>query len=103
MARAEHGHTIAAWTTVLIALAGIFIGALGVVLLNWPLFWIGGVGVIVLGLVVGKVLQMMGLGKAAAEAPVGAPDEREPAGAAADDEQAAEQDEASVGAGDDSR
>jgi hypothetical protein len=27
------------------------------------LFWIGGVGVIVLGLIVGKVMQMMGLGK----------------------------------------
>jgi hypothetical protein len=34
-----------------------------VAVLNWPLFWIGGVGVIVLGLIVGKVMQMMGLGK----------------------------------------
>jgi uncharacterized YccA/Bax inhibitor family protein len=61
--RADHGHTLAAWTTVLIIVAGIFLGAVAVVLLNWPLFW-AGVGVIVLGGVVGKVMQMMGLGKA---------------------------------------
>jgi hypothetical protein len=48
---------------VLNILAGIFIGAFAVAVLNWPLFWIGGVGVIVLGLIVGKVMQMMGLGK----------------------------------------
>ena len=61
--RHNHGHTPAAWTAVLIILAGIFIGAFAVAVLNWPLFWIGGVGVIVLGLIVGKVMQMMGLGK----------------------------------------
>lgn len=61
--RHEHGHTPAAWTAVLIILAGIFIGAFAVAVLNWPLFWIGGVAVIILGLVVGKVMQMMGLGK----------------------------------------
>lgn len=61
--RHEHGHTPAAWTAVLIILAGIFIGAFAVAVLNWPLFWIGGVGVIVLGLIVGKVMQMMGMGQ----------------------------------------
>lgn len=61
--RHEHGHTPAMWTAVLIILAGIFIGAFAVAVLNWPLFWIGGVGLIVLGLIVGKVMQMMGLGK----------------------------------------
>lgn len=60
--RADHGHTTAAWTTVLIILAGIFLGAFAVVLLNWPLFYIS-LGVIVLGGIVGKVLQMAGLGK----------------------------------------
>jgi hypothetical protein len=60
--RVEHGHTTAAWTTVLIILAGIFLGAVAVVLLNWPLFYIS-LGVIVLGGIVGKVLQMAGLGK----------------------------------------
>lgn len=60
--RADHGHTTAAWTTVLIILAGIFLGAVAVVLLNWPLFYIS-LGIIVLGGVVGKVLQMAGLGR----------------------------------------
>lgn len=60
--RADHGHTTAAWTTVLIILAGIFLGAVAVVLLNWPLFYLS-LGVIVLGGIVGKVLQMAGLGK----------------------------------------
>ena len=64
--RHDHGHTPAAWTAVLIILAGIFIGAFAVAVLNWPLFWIG-VGVIALGLIVGKVMQMMGLGKPAEE------------------------------------
>ena len=65
--RADHGHTTAAWTTVLIILAGIFLGAVAVVLLNWPLFYIS-LGVIALGGVVGKVLQMAGLGKSRPEA-----------------------------------
>lgn len=65
--RADHGHTTAAWTTVLIILAGIFLGAVAVVLLNWPMFYIS-LGVIVLGGVVGKVLQMAGLGKSRPEA-----------------------------------
>ncbi|HEX6233330.1 MAG TPA: HGxxPAAW family protein [Jiangellaceae bacterium] len=67
--RHDHGHTPAAWTAVLIILVGIFIGAFAVAVLNWPLFWIGGVGVIVLGLIVGKVMQMMGLGKPPEEQP----------------------------------
>lgn len=65
--RVDHGHTTAAWTTVLIILAGVFLGAFAVVLLNWPLFYIS-LGVIVLGGIVGKVLQMAGLGKKPPEA-----------------------------------
>jgi hypothetical protein len=34
-----------------------------VIQLNWPLFWIGGVGLVVLGAIVGKVMQMMGMGQ----------------------------------------
>jgi uncharacterized YccA/Bax inhibitor family protein len=64
--RADHGHTTAAWTTVLIILAGIFLGAFAVIIPNWTLFW-ASVGVIVLGGVVGKVLQMAGLGKSRPE------------------------------------
>jgi hypothetical protein len=39
------------------------VGAIAVILLNWPLFWIGGVGVVILGAIVGKVMQMMGMGR----------------------------------------
>lgn len=65
--RQDHGHTTAAWTAVSIILVGIFIGAFAVAMLNWVLFWVGA-GVIVLGLLVGKVMQMMGLGKPPVEA-----------------------------------
>ncbi|MGH8773635.1 MAG: HGxxPAAW family protein [Jiangellaceae bacterium] len=59
----EHGNTPAAWTAVIIMTVGFGIGAVAVILLNWPLFWIGGVGVVVAGAIVGKVMQMMGLGQ----------------------------------------
>lgn len=62
MASRDHGHTPAAWTAVLIILAGIFVGAFAAAVLNWTLFWVGA-GVILLGLIVGKVMQMMGMGK----------------------------------------
>ncbi|RIQ32464.1 HGxxPAAW family protein [Jiangella rhizosphaerae] len=63
MAHNEHGHTPAAWTTVILILAGFVVGAIAVILLNWPLFWIGGVGLVVVGGIVGKIMQMMGLGQ----------------------------------------
>jgi hypothetical protein len=59
----DHGNTPAAWTAVIIMIIGFLIGAIAVMLLNWPLFWIGGVGVVVVGAVVGKVMQMMGMGR----------------------------------------
>lgn len=61
MASRDHGHTPAAWTAVLIVLAGFFVGAFAVAVLNWTVFWVG-VGIIVLGVIVGKVMQMMGMG-----------------------------------------
>lgn len=58
----NHGHTTAAWTTTILVIAGFTAGALGlVVAIDW-LFW-GGVAVTVLGLLVGKVLQVMGHGQ----------------------------------------
>ncbi len=69
----QHGHTPAAWTAVLITLIGFFVGALAVALLNWPLFWFGGVALIVLGPIVGKIMQMMGMGKEP-EVPARTPD-----------------------------
>jgi len=59
----DHGNTPAAWTAVIIMIIGFVVGASAVILLNWPLFWIGGVGVVVLGAIVGKVMQMMGMGQ----------------------------------------
>ena len=63
MAHNEHGHTPAAWTTVILILAGFVVGCIAVILLNWPLFWIGGVGLVVAAGIVGKIMQMMGLGQ----------------------------------------
>ncbi len=59
----DHGNTPAAWTTVVIITIAFVIGTLGIMLANWTMFWIG-VAVLVIGAVVGKVLSMMGFGKA---------------------------------------
>lgn len=72
MAYNSHGHTTAAWTTVFLIFAGFVVGGIGVIAGNWVLFWAGGVGVVVLALIVGKVMQMMGMGqlpRPGAEAP----------------------------------
>jgi len=61
--RNEHGNTAAGWTAVTIMVIGFAVGAVAVIQLNWPLFWIGGVGLVVLGAIVGKVMQMMGMGQ----------------------------------------
>lgn len=60
----DHGNTPAAWTAVAIIIVAFLVGAYAVLTANWPLFWIGGVGLTVLGAVVGKVMSMMGMGKA---------------------------------------
>ena len=58
----NHGHTTAAWTTTILVIAGFLATAFGMILtIDW-LFW-GGVVVTVLGLLVGKVLQVMGHGQ----------------------------------------
>ena len=63
---AHHGSTPAAWTGVMIVLAGFVIGGLGLVLESWLLFWVG-VACAPLGALVGYVLGKSGLG---AEVPV---------------------------------
>lgn len=80
MAHNEHGHTPAAWTTVILILAGFVVGCIAVILLNWPLFWIGGVGLVVVAGIVGKIMQMMGLGQRDPQA-----GHREPAAATGED------------------
>ena len=57
----SHGSTPAAWTAVTIIMVAFLIGGVGVVAaLPW-LFW-AGVALVVVGIVVGKVMQMMGMG-----------------------------------------
>jgi hypothetical protein len=63
MAYNSHGHTPAAWTTVFLIFAAFVVAGIAVIALNWPLFWLGGVGLLVLAGVVGKSMQMMGLGQ----------------------------------------
>lgn len=60
----DHGSTPAAWTAVLIITIAFTVGTLAVVLGNWPMFWVG-VGLVVLGAVVGRIMRAMGLGKRA--------------------------------------
>lgn len=58
----NHGQTVAAWTTVIVILVGGVLASFGVLgALPW-LFWVG-MGVVVLGIVAGKVLQMAGYGQ----------------------------------------
>ena len=64
MSAEGHGHTVAAWVAIAIILLAFCIGAAGVIMGNWPLFWFS----VVLGAVggiSGKVLQMMGYGQSA--------------------------------------
>ena len=58
----NHGQSPAAWTAVIIILIAFLIGTVAVVIGNWPLFWVGGVALAVIGAVVGKVMSMAGMG-----------------------------------------
>ena len=58
----DHGSTPAAWTAVAIITLAFAVGTLAVVLANWPMFWVG-VGLVVVGAAVGRIMQAMGLGK----------------------------------------
>jgi uncharacterized protein DUF6704 len=58
---AHHGNTPAAWTGVIIILVGFVVGAIGLVVSSWVVFWIG-VALCPIGIIVGKVLQLMGHG-----------------------------------------
>lgn len=59
---ADHGNTPAAWTTVILIMLGFLIGGVAIVL-AMPVWAVGGAAIVVLGCVVGKIMQMMGLGK----------------------------------------
>ncbi|GAA2727903.1 HGxxPAAW family protein [Cellulomonas aerilata] len=58
----NHGHTTAAWTTTVLVIIGFLVAAAGMVTtIDW-LFWTG-VGVTVGGVLLGKILQVMGHGQ----------------------------------------
>lgn len=58
---AHHGNTPAAWTGVTIILIGFVVGGIGLVVANMLLFWVG-VALLPAGAIVGKVMQLLGLG-----------------------------------------
>lgn len=65
----NHGHTVAAWVTVTVVLVGAVVSAVAVVAaLPW-LFWTG-LGVVVVGVVLGRVLKMLGFGQPQPSGPV---------------------------------
>ena len=58
----SHESSSAAWTAVVVALAGFSVGGLGLVLgPNWLMFWVG-IGLVVVAPLVGVVLGAAGLG-----------------------------------------
>lgn len=59
----HHGNTPAAWTAVIIIMVAFLLGTIAVVIGNWPLFWVGGVGLCIVGGIVGRVMSGMGYGK----------------------------------------
>ncbi|HYG93082.1 MAG TPA: HGxxPAAW family protein [Nocardioides sp.] len=61
----NHGNTPAAWTAVLVALAGFVVGGVGMMLspISWPIFWVG-VALVVASAVVFVVMDKMGLHQA---------------------------------------
>lgn len=57
----DHGSTPAAWTAVTIIIVAFTVGGIGVLIAQPWVFW-AGVVLVVVGIVVGKVMQMMGMG-----------------------------------------
>ncbi len=58
----NHGNTPAAWTAVTIMFVGFVVAGIALPVAQPWLFFVG-IGLIVLGVVVGKVMQMMGMGQ----------------------------------------
>lgn len=58
----NHGHTTASWTLVILVLVGVAVAAGAVVASLVWLFWVG-MGIVALGVVAGKVLQVFGHGQ----------------------------------------
>ena len=60
----NHGHTTAAWVLVVAVLIGAVVSAIAVMAAQPVLFWVG-LGVILVGVILGKVLKMLGFGQPA--------------------------------------
>lgn len=61
-AHEDHGHTVAAWAAVGIAMLAFLIGCIGVVIATPAVFWVG-VALLPISLIVGKILALLGFGK----------------------------------------
>ena len=57
----NHGNTPAAWTAVVVALAGFVVGGIGLMVGSWTTFWVG-VALVPIALVVLAALTKMGYG-----------------------------------------
>jgi hypothetical protein len=57
----NHGQTPAAWTAVVIMILAFAVGGIGLIAGQLWIFWVG-VAMFFVGIVVGKVMQMAGLG-----------------------------------------
>jgi len=58
----NHGRTRAAWATTWIVLIGALVAALGVAFAVPWVFWLG-LGIVLVGALVGKVMQVLGMGQ----------------------------------------
>ena len=65
---AHHGNTVAAWTAVAVIMTAFVIGAVGILIGNWVVFW-ASVVLALVGGVLGKVLQLMGFGQSSGPSP----------------------------------
>jgi hypothetical protein len=61
MAGTSHGHTLAAWTGVIIAFIGFCVAGAFMVAANPVGFW-AGMGVVIIGGIVGYAMKLVGLG-----------------------------------------
>ncbi len=57
----NHGNTPAAWTAVVVALAGFVVGGIGLMIGSMTLFWIG-VALAPVAVVAGAIMSKMGYG-----------------------------------------
>ena len=57
----NHGNTPAAWTAVVVALAGFVVGGIGLMVGNMMVFWIG-VALAPVAVIIGAIMSKMGYG-----------------------------------------